>query len=60
MLLAHNSEAEFERRERERNDYQIVGDNSVIRKIVDPVLPPDSQRREAIRSVVKTIQKIGG
>ena len=39
------------------DDYQIVGDDSFVRKIVDPILPPGSGRREAVRSLAKMVVK---
>ena len=44
--------------DRENADYQLIDDNSFIRKIVDPIFPPDSQRRETVRSLVKRVKRL--
>ena len=55
-LFARNCVEVFEREERERNDYRLIDDGSALRKIIDPILPPHSQRREMVRSAVKVIR----
>jgi lipopolysaccharide biosynthesis glycosyltransferase len=37
--------------EQENEEYQLISDDSIIRKIADPILPPDSRPREILRSI---------
>ncbi len=56
-LFARNCIEVFDRKERERNDYRLIDEDSIIHRIIDPILPLGSQRREMVRSAVKIVRK---